>query len=314
MPIPSDLFGYVVPEDRDLSVERAHQRIMQDMPLLTAAGASITGTGEGKIVLLHRILEQVRGSYPILRQEIGDCVSFGWAKGIMVSLACDIVIRVENEEWPGNDICTEWIYGTSRVLVGRGRLGNGDGSIGSWAARAVRDHGTLLRKVYRQFDLTRYSGQRAKDWGYRGLPATELEPIADEHPISRTAALVTSYEEARDAIANGYAVPVCSNQGFTDRRDSQGFARQSGSWAHCMCFVSVDDTPGRPGLLCDNSWGGNWISGPKRHDQPDGSFWVDAQVADRMLRQDDSYAVPGYEGFVPRDPVWDIVGRREGLP
>lgn len=307
MAIPKNKFGYVLPEKRSYGAEKEHQRIMQDMPLMSAAGRPIAGTGAGKIVLLHQCLTQIRGSYPIYSQTIGDCVSHGWSKGIMATLSSDIVVRGESEEWPGHDIASEWIYGTSRVLVGRGRLGNSDGSIGSWAARAVLEHGTLLRKKYGQFDLTRYSGRVAKDWGYRGLPVRELEPIADEHPISRNAALVTSYEQARDAIANGYAVPVCSNQGFSDNRDSQGFARPQGSWAHCMCFVSVDDTGNRPGLLCDNSWGANWINGPKRHDQPDGSFWVDAQVADRMLRQEDSFAIPGYEGFVKRDIEWSLI-------
>lgn len=64
-----------------------------------------------------------------------------------------------------------------------------------------------------------------------------------------------------------------------------------------MCFVGVDDENKRPGLLCWNSWGDDWIDGPTRHGQPAGSFWVDADVADAMLRQEDSYAISGYEGF-----------------
>jgi hypothetical protein len=223
----------------------------------------------------------------------------------MCSLAADIMHKQQREQWGGAEIDPGWIYGTSRVLVGKGRLGKSDGSIGSWAAKAVVEHGTLLRKVYGNYDLTSVSGKRERDWGYRGLPAAELEPIADEHPVSGNPALVTSYEQARDAIANGYPVPVCSNYGFQDRRDSQGFARKSGSWAHCMCFIAVDDTS-RPGLLCMNSWG-KWNSGPKRHEQPDGSFWVDAKVADGMLRQNDSFAIPGYEGFQSRPHQWVFV-------
>lgn len=306
MPAPANKFGYVLPADRSYGVEKEHERIMQDTQSIMQAGAPIVGSGKGKIVLLHKILQEVAGYYPVLRQSIGDCVSFGYAKGIMISLACDIKLRGESEQWPGSEIATEWIYGTSRVLVGKGRLGNGDGSIGSWAKRAIAPagHGTLLRKAYGRHDLTKYSGQRAKSWGYRGLPATELEPTADIHPVSAEPAAVTNYEQARDAIANGYAVPVCSNQGFRDVRDSQGFARASGSWAHCMCFIAVDDTD-RPGLLCDNSWGANWISGPKRHDQPDGSFWVDANTCDKMLRQNDSFAIPGFEGYVQHN-MWEI--------
>lgn len=304
--MPDNRFGYVLPENRSAGVEKEHERVMQSMPLLTAAGGSIVGTGEGKTVLLHQTLRDVAGYYPVMRQAIGDCVSFGYAKAIMLVIAADIVHRGESERWPGSEIATEWLYGTGRVLVGRGRLGNSDGSVGSWQAKAIVEHGTLLRKRYGAHDLSNYSGRTAKSWGYRGLPVDELEPTADEHPVSQNPALVTSYEAARDAIANGYPVPVCSNQGFQDRRDSEGFARASGSWAHCMCFVAVDDTR-RPGLLCDNSWGANWISGPKRHNQPDGSFWVDAKTCDRMLRQNDSFAIPGFDGFARREHKWTFV-------
>jgi hypothetical protein len=305
----TDRMGYVLPEDRDYSTTKEVDRVMQDMPLLTACGRPIAGTGEGKIARLDKLLEQVAGYYPVVRQTIGDCVSFGWAKGIMATLAADIVVRGESEEWPGNEICTEWIYGTSRVLVGRGRLGNSDGSIGAWAARAVTDHGTLLRKQYGSHDLRRYSGKRAKSWGFRGLPANELEPTADEHPVSRKPALVTSFEEARDAIANGYAVPVCSNQGLSRTRDRDGFTKASGRWAHCMCFVGSRDDD-RPGLLIDNSSWGDWIGGsnPDKAGGPcsTGCAWLDASTCDRMLRQNDSFAVPGYDGFAARSIEWSL--------
>lgn len=76
----------------------------------------------------------------------------------------------------------------------------------------------------------------------------------------------------------------------------------NGIVAHnCMCFVAVRYEP-RPGLLCLNSWGTSWISGPKYpDDQPDGSFWVDAETATRMLRGRDSFAVSGIEGFPYRN-------------
>lgn len=297
--------GWIPHDDREYGVVKETDRIMQDMPLLSASGHPIMGTGKGKTVRLDRVLVDVAGYYPIVRQTIGDCVSFGWAKAIMLTAAADIVVRGEAEEWPGNEICTEWIYGTSRVLVGRGRLGNSDGSIGSWAAKAVTEHGTLLRTQYHGFDLRRYSGRRAKDWGYKGLPATQLEPTADEHPVSRKPALCSSYEEARDAIANGYAVPVCSHQGFSRTRDRDGFLKASGRWAHCMCFFATKDDS-RPGLGLDNTSWGAWCSGPNPDELPDGCGWIDASTADRMLRQNDSFAVPGYNGFAARTIEWSM--------
>lgn len=297
--------GWIPPEKRDYGVTKETDRVLQDLPLFTASGRPVAGSGAGQTARLDKLLIQIAGRYPIVRQMIGDCVSFGWAKAIMLTLSADIVTRGENEEWPGHEICTEWIYGTSRVLVGRGRLGNSDGSIGAWAAKAVREHGTLLRKQYDHVDLRRYSGKRAKDWGYKGLPARQLEPTADEHPVSRQPAIVNSFEEARDAIANGYAVPVCSNQGFNDRRDRDGFLRASGSWAHCMCFIASRDD-NRPGLALDNTSWGAWCSGPNPDELPDGCGWVDAKTCDRMLQQNDSFAIPGYDGFKARNIEWSM--------
>jgi hypothetical protein len=180
--------------------------------------------------------------------------------------------------------------------------------VGAWAAKFVKEYGTLARGKYGKYDLTTYSGKTAKAWGMprAGVP-DELEPTLREHSV-QTVSLVSTYEEARDAIANGYPVPVCSNQGFAQTRDEKGFAAPKGQWAHCMCFIAVDDADGRPGLCCMNSWGSSWITGPKRHDQPDGSFWVDAATAGKMLRGQDSFALSGYMGFPVQSLDYDFLG------
>ena len=64
-----------------------------------------------------------------------------------------------------------------------------------------------------------------------------------------------------------------------------------------MLIIGMDDTGRRPGGLLLNSWGPDWISGPKRLGQPEGSFWVDADIIDRMLAQEDSFAPSSYFGY-----------------
>ena len=292
---PEDIFGWIPEEARNRETQQAYEEEFALMQPLTTVGANLTGSGKGKVILLHKYLTELRGGrFPVNLQTIGDCVSHGYGKAIENLMAVEILRKGENESFPA--LCaTEWLYGTGRVLVGKGRIGNQDGSLGTWQQKAVREHGTLLRKKYGQHDLTTYSGKRAKDWGYKGLPL-DLETIADEHPVKSTA-IVTSYEEARDAIANGYPVAVCSSQGFEMKRDGEGFARPKGKWPHCMYFCAVDDEYKRPGLLCVNSWGENWIDGPKRHDQPNGSFWVDANICTKMLRGQDSFALSNFEGY-----------------
>lgn len=306
-PIDPEKSGFVLPEDRDYGVQKEVENVMATLPDIQVVGSDIMQSWNGEDdVRLDKVLIDVAGYYPVVRQMIGDCVSFGWGKAIMLTLAADIVIRGENEKWPGAEICTEWIYGTSRVVAGRGRLGNSDGSVGIWAAASVDrpGQGTLLRKSYeaggKSFDLSSYSGRRAKSWGYRGLPLRDLEPIADENPVSAKPALIRNFQEAADAIANGYGIAVCSNQGFKDVRDRDGFLVPYGRWAHCMCFFAVKGGR-RRGLGCDNSSWADWVSGPNPDDLPTGCGWVDERTVNKMLSQGDTFAVPGYEGFADRE-------------
>lgn len=229
---------------------------------------------------------------------VHNCVGHGYARADDLLTCVEIALKGESESWQGYS-CSEWLYGTSRVLVGGGKI-RGDGSVGTWAAKAISEYGTMLRKKYPEVDLSEYSGSRAKEWGSKAGFPNQLVELGKQHLVRGTA-IVRSYEEARDMIANGYPIPVCSNQGFSDKRDEQGFSKPKGIWPHCMLFSAVDDNSSRPGLLCDNrSWGDNWNSGPTRHEQPGGTFWVDAEVVDRMLKQNDSYALSDKDGYKKR--------------
>lgn len=253
--------------------------------------------GDDDAVLLYKALYEAKPGWTVGKQGIGDCVSWGW------SHAADVLLAVEqklgnSEGW--KPAATEAIYGGSRT-IGMGReppAGYQDGSYGGAAAKYVSTCGILFRQKYGGVDLTSYSAQRAKQWGNDGVPA-DLIPPAKEHPI-KSVALVRDFEAAAAAIRNGYPVPVCSGQGFSSRRDADGFAAPQGSWGHCMCFVGVRQGK-RPGLLCLNSWGPDWISGPKwPEDQPEGSFWVDVNTCNRMLGGGDSFACSNMTGFPPR--------------
>lgn len=291
-------FGWL---DKPIEVDKVLSSMRH--PVFCCAAGSIKDSGKGKVARLWKACETVMGKVPLRVQDIGDCVSMSYALCADVLACVEIVLKKEKEEYK-EEAATEPIYGGSRVEIGGGQLGNDDGSVGAWAAKWVQEYGILSRRIYKngkEYDLRKYSGDRAKEWGYQGVPDI-LEPIARKHPV-RTYSLVTTYEGARDSIANGYPIPVCSNQGFEGKRggetirDADGFAAPRGSWGHAMSFIGMDDEFKRPGLLCCNSWPVSWISGPKRHEQPEGSFWVDADVADRMLRQNDSFALSGFEGY-----------------
>lgn len=266
----------------------------RNLKFFSDSGKSLAGTGAGKTVLLYEAVRKIWGrDLDLGPQLIGDCVSWGYA-GAVDLIACLEVIAGEAEEHSWDlRTCTEAIYALSRVEYGDSDGSYEDGSRGAWASVAVRQGGTLSRHR-----LGSYDPDRAKQWGALGLP-DELEPEARQHRIRRTA-LVKTFEEARDAIANGYPVTVCSGQGFSMVRDNDGFARPTGTWYHCMKFIATRDDA-RPGLLCMNSWGDRH-TGPKgQHDIPDGSFWVDAEVCTDMFQSWlDSYALSQFDGYPRR--------------
>lgn len=277
-----------------------------DQPLFAEAGADAIQKAKGVDTFLYRSLykaHQQRYGKPwvVGNQGIGDCVAWGWSHGVYIAQSVDWDLGGLPEA--PVEPCQESVYGGSRVEARGKREGSGgysDGSYGAAAAKWCRDWGI----VYREGDLLTYSARRARDWGNWGNGGKgddgKLDAVAKKHPAKHVA-LVRTFDEAAAAIESGFPVVVCSMQGFTSRRDDDGFCQPQSRWAHCMCFCSVRHGD-RPGLLCLNSWGPNSCGGPKwPADMPDGSFWVDAVTADRMLSAGDSFAVGSISGFSFRD-------------
>jgi len=288
------LFGYTPDPD-------ANEQFVASLPHQTLATAGPDLVSDDRTVTLYQPLLQCMREWKRGAQGIGSCVGWGWSAGVDVLAAVEVVLKREAESFGGRTLEAS-VYAFSRVEArGRSRAGRSDGSYGGAAAKAVRDLGTLHYGIdYNGERFDSYSASREKSWGDTGVP-DNLEPFAKERRVKEVT-LVESFDQAAKAIQNGYPVPVCSMQGFTMKRDSDGFCRASGSWAHCMLFCGVRFD--RPGLLCMNSWG-NSNSGPRYPKiMPDSiaacTFWVDADVANRMLRGRDSYAISGYEGFPPR--------------
>ncbi len=244
-------------------------------------------------ILLHRAFHDVLGgppSYPA--QQIGDCVSFGHAHGNDL-LQCVEIARGERSEY--RETSTEYIYGASRKAAGI--LGRSDGSYGAAAVAAMTQGGMVQRTAP-------YSGQKAKSYGYYGPPA-ELAQEAANFKLGGCA-LVADWQGLVSATWNGLPVSICSNQGFTLQRDSQGFCRPKGSWAHCMLIVAVRFD--RPGALILQSWGMDTPTGPTALDQPPYSFWADKDVVVRILAARDSWALMGAPEFAQKaiPPSWTV--------
>lgn len=238
---------------------------------------------------------------PFSQGQVGSCVSFGTNRAIEYTMCVEIV-KEKNEEF--HHIVQEITYGGSRVEVGNGNL-RGDGSIGAWAAKFVKDWGVVARGKYNNFDLSTYSEARCREFGRTGVPA-DLEAEARKHPVKETV-MVTTWDQAKKALVQGYGLAICSGQGFSMTRDANGIAAARGSWAHCMCLCGYTTINGKEYGRIDNSWGPNAHTGPvgPGNPGPEG-FYAAASVIEGMLKEKDSFAFSCVEGFPLRKIRWII--------
>jgi hypothetical protein len=261
----------------------------------------LAGSGEGKLSTpFMSVLKFSREKYSVA-QKTGDCVSHGTRNALDVSRAVEIDIKGEPEEWI-EDAATETIY------WGRGH--NGQGASCSTLAKFVSSRGgILLRLEYPELglDLRTYNW-RTGAAGSSGPPEKVLAEMR-KHQVQTVSHIDPRNDplaQARDALANGYGINCCSGYGFSSRRDEDGISRRSGSWSHAMAWTAVDDREetkrkhGGPLFLIQNSWGPNWISGPKANGQPEGSFWVRHTDALGILKSGGSFVLSNIRGFPAR--------------
>ncbi len=262
-------------------------------------------------LLLTDALVALQPNFKRGAQKIGSCVGWGYEISSRIAHAVDIVIDKEPWKFVG-EFSIESVYGGSKCESrGRDFAGWRDGSYGAAAAKFLTKWGALPRANYsivtgvKEHDVTVHSEDKTKQWGAYGNGGKhdkgKLDEVVRQYPV-KEAVLVTSFKDAANCILSGWPIAVCSGQGFTKTRDDQGFCKPRGSWSHCMAFVGVRFD--RPGLLCMNSWGYS-NNGPHGIDTNSEvmkcSFWVDADVCDKMLRGQDSFAITGVDGLKPRD-------------
>lgn len=307
--------------NRPADVEKTVGKLMdQKKTGIIQAGHPIRGTWDKKTShWAWRAEEKVIGH--ILKswtQKRGVCVSKGNGRGGQDTLLIDVATGKDGSTWPGEEVASEPVYALSRVEIGGGQI-SGDGSVGAWAAKALMDFGLMFRKVYtvgsNTADLTKENDEIACRWGAPGVGLPNwMEPIAKEHPV-KDVALVDNFDDASDILGSDRVIAVCSNQGFTMRRQANGVCAPSGSWPHCMLFRGILVLKGgRIVVPCQNSWDdylGGTLDVETENDGtvtiPEGCFLVDAEVANRMLRAKDSFAMDGAVGFAPRKLVWNFI-------
>lgn len=276
--------------------------VAQEQPFPFFSQTPAASTAPPAEVFLWKAREKLTGKpWPSRNQgKVGSCVSFGTVAAVEATM-CSEIMNGENEEV--RDLCQEIVYAGSRVEIGNKRL-SGDGSIGAWAADFVRKYGVLDRAIYGSYDLRTYDETRCREWGKSGVP-DDLEVNVKKYPV-KTITMIRSWDDAKKALALGYGISVSSSQGFQMVRDSEGFAKASGQWMHCMALLGYQTGRREGGWIC-NSWGPDAHTGPVgAGNPPTCGFWADASVIEKMLKAEDSWAFSALEGFPVRRINWFV--------
>ena len=265
-------------------------------PVFGAAAHHLSKSGEGKLSLPFKaLLEFDPGFGPAERQTTGDCVSHSTRNAV------DITRSVEIKNGDREDFVARGA--TEAIYQSRGHRGQGMSCSG--AARYVHQNGgILIRKDYGDVNLSKYNSSLGANLR---IPNDVYKTEARKHQV-KTISNIRTVEEARDALANGYALSVCSGYGFSSRRDSNGIAKRSSGWNHAMAWIACDDTHARLKetlFLVQNSWG-KWNSGTRVHDQPEGSFWIREKDARGMLSGGGAWVFSDVDGFPARKIDWTI--------
>ena len=304
---PEHLMGWAGPE----KAKEAWSELKGKFPKFKIVGE--VKSSEGANVKLWKHTIAVTGSHlPTIRQEIGDCVSQGSKNGVEY-LLCGQIVKGELQSF--EPVAQYYHYAYGRMIIGKGQIRGPDGSVGSWQADGVREGGVLPMSF--GGGMPEYNGKVSSQWAVR-KPEAKYIAEGKRHTVVTTA-MVTTYEEVRDAIANGYPVVICSNVGFAMQPRVDGgkhFGSPQGTWNHCMVLVGIDDTVKAPSFAgnrsgkkgaayCLNSWGPD-AHGSPADDAPPGGFWISRDVIVRMVSQEDSFAYSGLNGFLAAPPEWDF--------
>ena len=277
--------------------------VASQTPRFLLVGDAAAEDNTKKNVRLWEPMLALRGAhFPNVPQQIGDCVSWGAANAVNYLQAVQLT-RGPPDAFEFAAAYPPYIYGTSRVTVGakHGSHFRGDGSVGAYAAEALRDCGCLKATAK---DCPPYSGTIAKEWGARGPPAWAVNE-AKRYTVE-TIAQVKTADDIRDAVCHGFPVTVASDWGTkTIRpRDGRNVAAHDGIWPHQMCCIAYDGSGPAPYWYLLNSWGPNAHPQPLQGEPP-GGFWVDRKSMNYIASQGDCWALSGFDGFPAEELDWD---------
>ncbi len=264
------------------------------------ARPDLKGFGAGKCVLLQDAERELFGhNLPSWSQQRGTCVSQGTGRALQDALYFALSSVGGNIGKPVQ-LCFETIYGGSRVQVGKGKLGSGDGSIGAWAAQFVHDFGLLARGKYGSIDLSSAREDLAVQWGMPRAGVPQLLITASTAYKSRACMKCETVEDCRDASAAGYGLARCASKATSGTRDANGILRPKDSGGHCQELAGVfEDLRGNLMFVEQQSWGAQGPQGGGTWKLKDGREVIPREGACAIYADD-------VQGYLKTGEVWAL--------
>ncbi len=225
-------------------------------------------------------------------QKIGDCVSWGMAHAVQTRM------WVSSLGKPSKDVSTLYLYGITRVTVGKHRPPcNSDGAYPSHAADGVSRYGWL---IVGEAGLQKYSGPAAKAIGCDGPTSAQI--TAGRKRSGGTVQPIGDIKALRNAICAGYpcTYAISWNPGKTynvaGRKCLQFSGRSQGG--HQVCLIGYDGTvPGKQFFYLMNSHGKDFAGGALGDDPP-GGVWVEGSTIQKQINAGaEIWAVSDLPGF-----------------
>lgn len=241
-------------------------------------------------------------------QQTGDCAAASAVNAISY-LQCVAIANGDPIEF--HRVSVKGVYGTARVTVGKGILGNEPGAILSHVARACSEVGLIFED---DPGVGPYSGYESDLWGIRGPPAGCLK-LAKDRKIGSVLP-VEGVDGVRDAICAGYPVQFgdygWTNNVRTFERNGRIYADWKGRGGHAMAIIGYDGTTNPPSYYVLNQHGETTYGTPLMGEPP-GGYWVFEPHLARILMGGEAQSYSLAKGFPVRKIRVNLFGQKRSL-
>lgn len=312
--------GWISPSQRTRDMELADEFALSQMPARFRLTETPRTYQAGEMVNLMElwtrpeVASAIGYAFTGTHQLSGSCVGAGGGN-VLFSLTCVEVLRAGERE---KLYMPFWLYsyGISRELLGE--TSEGEGSLGSTFAEAVRQYGVLdnanaeLPKPTNGDGLT-WGQQIEMKWSNGRAIAPKWKELGKKHLV-RTTAPIRSGQEAFDAIMNGYPVTFACNW-FVGPEG----ARVQGTGADQCVIATLDQRGGHqtslqaawmhptlgPLVWNLNQWGLKCYKADPKLGSGAGT-WMKISEVDRALRSGDAevFTFSQFDGFPAQTLSW----------